>query len=85
MRSLPNSLYQVLSPGNILDTQNMLSVKQCHFWPMQRCMFKDISCSDIYFSENLGTWLPTHNELVNYIQQDIMQELKLIIKIDQYC
>lgn len=84
-RSLPNSFYKVLGSGKILNTHNTLSVKQCQSQPVQRHMFNDVSCSAIYNSEDLGTWLPTHRDLVNYTQRNIMQELKLITKVDQYC
>ena len=57
----------------------MLSVKQCQSQAVKSCMFKDVNCSAIYNSENLGSWLLTSRDLINYIQRDIMQALKQTI------
>lgn len=57
----------------------MLSVKQCQSQAVKSCMFKDVNCSAIYSSENLGSWLLTSRDLINYIQRDIMQALKQTI------
>lgn len=65
-RSLPRSLFKVLGPGKILDTEKMLNVKQSQSQPVQSCKFNNVCCLAIYNSENLRTWLPTHRDLVNY-------------------